>query len=77
MNVHGHKRVAGTRYDEWECGFKGATNDKTIVRSDKMINAIATNDPFKNFPFKVYINENFETMELRGVHAINDGGYHH
>jgi hypothetical protein len=63
MNVHRHKRVAGTRYDEWEGGFKGATNDKTIVRTDKMINAIATSDLFKSFPFKVYINENFETME--------------
>ncbi len=76
MNVHGHKRVAGTCYDQWEGGFKGATNDKTIVRSGKMINAIVINDLFMKLPFKVYINENFEIMELRGVRAIDDGGYH-
>ena len=62
-NVHWHKRVAGTRYDEWEGGFKGAAIDTTILRTDKMINAIVTSGLSNDFPFKVYINENFETME--------------
>ena len=29
-----------------------------------------------NFRYNVFINGDYETMEMHGAHAINDGGYH-
>jgi len=41
-----------------------------------MIPAIGTNDMFVDFRYKIYVDAQFTTMEMRGYHAINDGGYH-
>ena len=41
-----------------------------------MIYAIATKDIFVDFRYKVYVDAQFGTIEMRGAHAINDGGYH-
>ncbi len=41
-----------------------------------MIYAIATKDIFVDFRYKVYVDAHFGTIDMRGAHAINDGGYH-
>ena len=41
-----------------------------------MIHAIGTKDIFVDFRYKIYVDDQFTTMEMRGAHAINDGGYH-
>lgn len=76
LNVHGHKRVLGAPRKEWVGAFKGATNDKTMVRTDPMILSIATKDIYMDFAYKVYLNADYDTIDMRGAHAINDGGYH-
>jgi hypothetical protein len=41
-----------------------------------MIHAIETEDMFVDFRHKIYVDAQFTTMDMRGAHAINDGGYH-
>ncbi len=41
-----------------------------------MIHAIETKDMFVDFRYKIYVEDPFSTMDMRGAHAINDGGYH-
>ena len=41
-----------------------------------MIHAIATKDIFVDFRYKVCVDAQFGTVDMRGAHAINDGGYH-
>ena len=41
-----------------------------------MIYAIATKDIYVDFRYKVYVDSQFGTIDMRGAHAINDGGYH-
>jgi hypothetical protein len=56
--------------------FKGATNDKTIARTDRLGHAIGTDDIYVNFRYNVYTSDDYDTMEMREAHYINDGGYH-
>ncbi len=55
----------------------GACNDKTLVRTDPFITSIATNDIYIDFMYRVIVDENNLTLNMRGAFAINDGGYHH
>jgi hypothetical protein len=71
--VHGHRR---TDTQPWIGAFKGACNDKTVVRTDPFISAIGSNDIFVDFNHSVIVNDQFDTMNMRGAFAINDGGYH-
>ena len=41
-----------------------------------MIHAIGTKDIFVDFIYKIYVDAQFSTIDMRGAHAINDGGYH-
>jgi hypothetical protein len=41
-----------------------------------MIYAIATKEIFVDFRYKVYGDAQLGTIDMRGAHAINDGGYH-
>ena len=41
-----------------------------------MIYAIATKFIFVDFRYTVYVDAQFDTIDMRGAHAINDGGYH-
>jgi len=41
-----------------------------------MIHAIGTKDMFIDFRYKIYVDAQFVTMDMRGSNAINDGGYH-
>jgi hypothetical protein len=47
-----------------------------MVRTDPMIMAIGNGDIFLDFRYELYVDPNFTTMDMRGAHAINDGGYH-
>jgi len=76
LSIHGHKHLPGAPHTDWEGDFKGATNDKTIVRTDILVHAIGTGDIYVNFRYNVYTSDDYDTMEMRGAHCINDGGYH-
>ncbi len=41
-----------------------------------MITTIGAKDIFVDFRYKVYVDPQFGTIEMRGAHAINAGGYH-
>lgn len=56
-------------------GFPGTQNDKTIARTDKMIQA-AKNDPlFTEYMFKLHAL-NGDIVRCQGAYGIVDGGYH-
>ncbi len=41
-----------------------------------MKHAIGTNDIFVDFSYKIFVDAQFSTIDMRGAYAINDGGYH-
>ena len=57
--------------------FRGATNDKTMVRTSELVQRLSTDPLLSEHKYTVLTGVgpgNKQTM--RGVHAINDGGYH-
>lgn len=57
-------------------GFRGALNDKTIIRYDGFIREIRTNALFTSYSFVVHDTVD-APLELRtGAYLICDGGYH-
>ncbi len=60
-----------------ELNDSGACNDKTMVKTDPFITSIATDGIYLDFMYKVIVDENNLTLNMRGAFAINDGGYHH
>ena len=71
--MHGNRRL---EVGKWLGAFKGTCNDKTMVRTDPFIYAIGQDEVFVDFRYKLIVNDNSETIEMRGAFAINDGGYH-
>ena len=55
--------------------FPGARNDKTVVRSDGMLERLASDPLYKDFEYTVYTATG-EEIVMRGVWALCDGGYH-
>lgn len=56
-------------------GFYGATNDKTIIRFDKAAMRIK-NGAYAHIRTTIF-NKLGEEVILKGMHHINDNGYHH
>lgn len=73
QNCHGHRRVQGAPL---ELGFRGAINDKTMSRSDRMVTALGTNPLFKNFEYELLSSSDGARIRLKGAYGVNDGGYH-
>ncbi len=71
--VHGHRCIDT---QPWIGAFKDACNDKNVVRSDPFIYAIGADDTYVDFIHSVIVNDQFDTLNMRGAFAINDGGYH-
>ena len=56
-------------------GFPGSQNDKTISRTDKLIQALKKQPLFTDYKFNLF-NVQGALIERTGAYAIVDGGYH-
>ena len=72
-NVHGYMRKAPA---QWKGAFKGAINDKTMVRTDPLVSAVGEEPMYVEMEFYVYIDDEGNQELVTGAFIINDGGYH-
>lgn len=57
--------------------FYGATNDKTMVRTSDLVRRLSTDPLLRDHEYTLLNGVNpTDTFKMKGVHAINDGGYH-
>ena len=55
--------------------FPGARNDKYIVRFDEFQDALRTDPRYTNMEYTIKVAPG-ESRVVKGVHSLNDGGYH-